>query len=86
MPQLRTVELYRDGRRKLVAIHVLDLKQGKFSQGVQLYASITPLAVVVCRPDDYEVLAVAAANSGLDTLMQQHPGLKDLIQQVCADG
>lgn len=86
MPQLRTVDLYCDDRCKLVAVHALDLKQGKFSQGLQFYGSITPLVVVVCRPDGNEVLAVAADNVGLDTLIQQHPGLEDLIQRACVDG
>jgi hypothetical protein len=84
MPRLRTVELYRDDQLKLVAVEAVALSRSKFSNGCQVHGSVTPLAVVVCRPEGNNVLAVEAEYSRLDILKQQHPGLDVLIREICA--
>ena len=85
MARLRSVELYRDELRTVIAIEAVTLSQHQFGNTVQLYAAITPVAVVVCRPDGYEVLAVASDKNQLDTLRKNDAELDALIRRVCGN-
>jgi len=82
MNRLRTVELYRDDVRKVVAIEAVELNQGKFRSCGQLFGAVTPLAVVVCAADGNAVMVVDADKNGLDDLRQRHPELDDLIARL----
>jgi len=83
MTRLRSVELYRDASRKVMAIEAIALSQHKFGNTAQLYGAITPLAIVVCHPDGHEVLAVASDKNQLDKLRETDAELDALIQRVC---
>ncbi|MEJ2362417.1 MAG: hypothetical protein P8Z75_13535 [Gammaproteobacteria bacterium] len=79
MNRLRTVELYRDEQRRLVAIEAMAFNSYKFSCGGQVHASITPLLLVVCRPHGNEVITLTTDGDELEKLKQQHPELDALI-------
>jgi uncharacterized spore protein YtfJ len=85
MTRLRSVELYRDGLRRVIAIETVALSQHKFGNTAQLYAAMTPVAVVVCRPDGHDVLAVESDKSTLDTLRESDAELNKLISRICGD-
>jgi hypothetical protein len=83
MTRLRTVELYRDNQRKLMAIEAIALNQTQFNSGGQVNGSITPLVVVVCTSKGNEVVAVDADHTNLDQLKLAHPGLSELLANAC---
>jgi uncharacterized spore protein YtfJ len=86
MDKLRTLELYRDEQRKVMVIEAVELRQSKFNRGGQIYGSVTPVAVVVCRLDGNELLAVETDNTRLDKLKELHAELDGLVANVCRDG
>lgn len=84
MHRLRTVELYRDDRHKLIAIESVDFNHASFNHGGHLYGYLSPLAVIVCTPHGNQVIVVEA-DSSVDKLRQLHPGLDELIAGACRD-
>lgn len=83
MNRFRSVELYRDDQRRLVAIESIETSRTHFNPGGQLYVSITPLAVIMCIAEGHDVLSVDADSAKLDRMKQQHPELEDLIARLC---
>lgn len=83
MTRLRSVELYRDELRKVIAIEAIELSRRKFGNAVQLYTAITAVAVVVCRSDGHEVLVVEPDKNQLDKLRESDAELDELISRVC---
>lgn len=79
MKRLRSVELYRDDQRRLVAIEAMAFSADKFNHAGHVFASIAPLLIVVCHPHGNEVITLTDDKDGLDKLKQQHPGLDALI-------
>lgn len=84
MPGLRSVELYRNDQCRLLAIEAVAFHQRRFDHGGQLFGSVTPLVVVVCRPGGNEVMTVAEDSDELEKLKRQHPELEDMIARVCS--
>jgi sensor domain CHASE-containing protein len=83
MARLRTVELYRDDQRKIIAIESVEFTHSKFNNGGQLYGTLVPLVVIVCDANGKLVLAVDADKTNLETLKQDHPELDKLIADAC---
>lgn len=79
MNRLRSVELYRDDQRRLVAIEAMTFSPYYFDHGGQLFGSIVPLVIVVCRPNGKEVMTMTQDKDGLAKLKQQHPELDAMI-------
>lgn len=82
MQRLRSVELYRDEQRKVMAIESVELRQAKFSKGAQLNGSIMPVAIVVCKLEGKEVL-ICEDDTNLETLKHAYPELDKLIANIC---
>lgn len=82
MAQLRTAELYQDDECKIIAVESIELSRSKFKHCGQLYASITPLVVIVCTADGNRVLALDERT--LENLKQTYPELDELISNTCA--
>lgn len=85
MTRLRSVELYRDELRRVIAIEAVARSQHKFGNTAQLYGAVTPVAVVVCRPDGHEVLAVESDKNKLAKLRESDAELDELISRICGD-
>lgn len=85
MNRLRTVKLYQDAKRKIVVIESVELRQHQFDRGGQVYASITPLAIVVCHSEGNAVFAVDAEDTSLEALKQNHPELDECIRRSCGE-
>lgn len=83
MNKLRTVELYRDDKRKLIAIESVAFSHSKFNNGGQLYGTLSPLAVIVCDANGKQVLAVDADKTNFERLKQLHVELDELIANTC---
>lgn len=85
MTRLRTVEIYRDDNRKVVAIEAIELNQAKFNSGGQVNGSITPLAIIVCSSKGNAVLAVDADDDKLENNKALRAELAELIDNACRD-
>jgi len=83
MDTLRTVELYRDDNRKVIAIESVDFSHAKSENGCQLYGALAPIAIVVCTSEGNEVLIAVEDDTNLETLKYTYPELDDLITDVC---
>jgi len=83
MDTLRTVELYRDDNRKLIAIESVDLSYAKSETSCQLYGALAPIAIVVCTSEGNEVLIAVEDDTNLETLKHTYPELDELIADVC---
>ncbi len=83
MDKLRTVELYRDDKRKIVAIEAVEFNHAKSKNSCQLYGVLTPIAIVVCTSEGKEVFSADAGTINLDRLKQIHLHLDEMIANAC---
>ncbi len=86
MDTLRTVELYRDDKRKLIAIESVEFNHTKSKNSCQLYGALVPVAFVVCTSEGKEVLRVDTDNVQPDKLRKFQIEVDELISRACSDG
>lgn len=79
MSNPRTREIFRDRRFTLLVVESADLRCRRSDTGYQIYASMEPLAIIVCSPNGVTAFDMEAHPVSLDALRQDVSGLADLV-------
>lgn len=79
MTAMRATEILDRPGLRLIAIEAVESLRNKAGSGCQFYASLAPIAIVVCRPGGISALNIAAEPIVLDALRRDVPGLDAMI-------
>lgn len=82
MAAFRSVEIFRDSTRTVVAVEAADSRRGRTRTGSQFYADIVPVAIIVHGRDGAYALDMDAKPVGLDRLKQDVPELDSIVARL----
>ena len=80
MQTLRASEIHADATIRVIAIESVHCNTERSGRLYRLFAGIEPTAMVICEAGDTRVVNLAPAESSLQELMQNVPGLKALLE------
>ncbi len=81
MRTLRASEIHADDAVRVIAIEVVRCDAGKSAGLYRLFVRIEPTAIVVCAAGDNRVINLASAESSLEELQLNVPGLRALLEE-----
>ena len=79
MAGMRATEIFDGPGLRLIAIESIESARDKVDTSCRFYASIAPVAVVVCRSNEIYALNMHAEPAVLDSFRRDVPGLDAMI-------
>jgi hypothetical protein len=81
MREIRARAFAESASRKLIAVELVETRRAAMSQGWQFFASLKPVAIVVCGPSGTLALDLEAKPVDLDKLREESPSLDAEIER-----
>jgi hypothetical protein len=75
MATLRTSELFAAANLRLIAVESVDIRPTRTKTGGYVYASLQPVAVIVCRPEGNTAFDMQARPTSVEQLRKDVPAL-----------
>lgn len=79
MSRLQAREVFRDGRRRLIAVESIELHHRREAAGGWLHGTVTPVALIIHSPEQTRAVDMAARPLDLEQLGRDTPGLEAML-------